>query len=182
MATQYLSYEGLQKYDAKIKEWVQNKDAIIESNLQALQLLVGNKSVALAISEAIAALINSAPQEFDTLKEVSDWIQGQKELNNEVSSKLNKISNIEPVSDVDIDSLFLIPVILTENQTITDAIGNLQQGEKLVLTLDTNENIDISQDCVIEANSVTFSGTITINNNASVTFIGAIFEQPVIIA
>jgi glyceraldehyde-3-phosphate dehydrogenase/erythrose-4-phosphate dehydrogenase len=99
-----------------------------------------------------------------------------------MSNKLNKISNIEPVSDVDIDSLFLIPVTLTENQTITDAIGNLQQGEKLVLISNTNEDIDISQDCVIEAENVTFSGTITINNNASVTFIGAIFEQPVIIA
>ena len=63
-----------------------------------LQQLIGNESVSTQITNAIAALINSAPIEFDTLKEVSDWIQEQKILNTQISDKLDKID--------DIDSLF----------------------------------------------------------------------------
>lgn len=80
---QYLSYEGLQKYDTKIKEWTQTN-----------------------ISNGIAQLINSAPEEFDTLKEVSDWIQEQKALNSEVSTKLESVPDVEAISSDDIDTLF----------------------------------------------------------------------------
>lgn len=97
--TQYLSYEGLQKYDEKLKNWVRDQDSV-------LRQLIGNESVSTQITNAITALINSAPTEFDTLKEVSDWIQEQKILNTQISDKLDKIDDIEIISSDDIDSLF----------------------------------------------------------------------------
>ena len=172
--TQYLSYEGLQKYDEKLKNWVRNQDSV-------LQQLIGNESVSTQITNAIAALINSAPTEFDTLKEVSDWIQSQKELNSEMSLKLNKVIDIEPVSSVDIDILFLTPVTLQENQSISDAIGNLQEGEKLVISsgITITDDFSINNDCVIEAEGVTFSGNISIAQDVTATIVGAVFSGQV---
>ena len=161
---QYLSLEGLQKYDTKIKAWAKQQDAE-------------------AINQAISALINSAPEEFDTLKEVSDWIQGQKEINTKISKRLEEFDNIERISDVEIDTLFLTPITITENQSISDAIGTLQEGQKLVLEEEIiNENININNDCVIEAEGVTFTGTINIAQNVNATIIGAVFTSEVIVA
>lgn len=78
MTKQYLDYAGLKEYDAKIKAWVEARPqqevdlTEIEQELSNLQLLVGELPVADQISAAIEAVVNGAPNAFDTLKEISD--------------------------------------------------------------------------------------------------------------
>lgn len=51
--------------------------AAIETNRQALQTLngTGAGSVSKAVTDGIAQVLNGAPETFDTLKEVADWIE-----------------------------------------------------------------------------------------------------------
>ena len=85
------------------------------------------------------------------------------------------------ISGTMIEALFLDPVELEENQSVQDAIGALQEGQKLVLTEDVAEDLVITSDAVIEAEGVDFSGTITVSESAAVTIIGATFSGEVVV-
>lgn len=85
------------------------------------------------------------------------------------------------ISGTMIEALFLDPVELEENQSVQDAIGALQEGQKLVLTEDVAEDLVITNDAVIEAEGVDFSGTITVSEDAAVTIIGATFSGEVVV-
>ena len=85
------------------------------------------------------------------------------------------------ISGTMIEALFLDPVELEENQSVQDAIGALQEGQKLVLTEDVTEDLVITNDAVIEAEGVDFSGTITVSEDAAVTIIGATFSGEVVV-
>ena len=92
-----------------------------------------------------------------------------------------KTDAIISISGTMIEALFLDPVELEENQSIQDAIDALQEGQKLVLTEDVAEDLVITSDAVIEAEGVDFSGTITVNESAAVTIIGATFSGEVVV-
>lgn len=172
---------------------LKNMDATIVGNLNALKALVGDTAVADQINAAIAALVNGAPNALDTLKEIADWITTHGEAASNLISvvaeqgqQINvinaKVDAITSISDTYIDALFLTPVTLQENQTVQNAIDNLNEGEKLVLTAPVAEDLTINTDTVIEAEGVVFSGNITVAETAEVTIIGAQFNGEVIVA
>lgn len=72
---QYLDYSGLKTYDAKIKEWMRSLNSASAADLQAsidnLEALVGEGTVDERVAAAVASIIDSAPETFDTLKEVA---------------------------------------------------------------------------------------------------------------
>lgn len=215
MAKEYLDYAGLKQYDAAIKQYIadhagvnvepyddselraditdlQNMDTTLVGDLNALKALVGNTAVADQINAAIAAVINGAPEAFDTLKEISDWISTNGEAASDlvsivadqgeaISAVDAKVDAINAISGTYIDALFLIPVELQDGQTVQDAIEALNEGEKLVLTENVAENLTIDKDAVIEAEDVVFSGTVSVDQNAAVTIIGASFAGEVIV-
>ena len=173
---------------------LETADANILINLNALKTLVGDTSVQTQISTAIAALVNGAPNALDTLKEIADWIsthgeaasnlvgvvaeQGQK-----IVSLEEQVNAITAISGTYIEALFLEPVTVGENQTVQEAINSLEEGQKLVLDSGiVDENLSITNDTVIEAEDTVFIGTITIDEEAAVTIIGATFQGPVVIA
>ncbi len=218
MAKEYLDYAGLKQYDAAIKKYIadhapegtevepyddsalvadindlQNMDATLLGDLNALKALVGNSPVADQISAAITSLVNGAPHSLDTLKEIADWINTHGEAaadlvsvvaeqGQTISALDAKIDAIGAISGTYIDALFLTPVELEEGQTVQDAIAALNEGEKLVLTEPVAENLTIDKDAVIEAEDVVFSGTVTVDKDAAVTIIGASFTGEVIVA
>ena len=200
MAKQYLDYTGLREYDARIKAWIEAHQpeipevdlSGIESTLQELQSLVGNESVSAQIESAMNALIDGAPQALDTLKEISNWIEEHGEaasalvesvasLGDKINQVESKIDAINAISGTMIEALFLEPVTLEENQSVQDAINNLQEGQKLVLTNNVAETLVINSDAVIEAEGVDFSGNITVDKDAAVTIIGATFSGEVVV-
>lgn len=217
MAKEYLDYAGLKQYDDAIKAYIEahapegtavepyddselradihdlkNMDATLMGDLNALKALVGNTPVADQISAAINAIVNGAPNAFDTLKEIADWITTHGETasdlvgivaaqGEQITALDVKVEAIKAISGTYIEALFLEPVILEENQTVQDAIENLAEGQKLVLTEDVSENLTIGNDVVIEAEDVTFTGTITVAEGVAATVIGATFAGEVIV-
>ena len=197
---QYLDYSGLKTYDAKIKEWIRSLNSASAADLQAsidnLEALVGEGTVDERVAAAVASIIDAAPETFDTLKEVAQWIEEHGEAAaalvqqvGELENKADRIDRkvddcydaIQAISSINIEALFLDPVTLGEGQTVQDAVNALQEGQKLVLTEDVAENLTINSDAVIEAEGVDFSGKITVDENAAVTIIGATFSGEVVV-
>lgn len=198
---EYLDYPGLQKYDEEIKAWFKAKQDIsienIQNEIDALTDLVGDQAVAERVQEAIAAIIDGAPQTFDTLKEIADWIeehgetaaaliqtvadQGQAII--DLDKKVEDVYDaFKPISEASIHALFLEPVTYSGND-LTAAIANLDEGEKLVIDAETyptiSSDFSITDDCVVEANGVEFTGTITVTEGVEATIIGATFSGEV---
>lgn len=202
MAKEYLDYAGLKQYDEAIKQYIADHagtatepydDTALVTDLNELKELVGETPVADQIAAAINGLVNGAPNSLDTLKEIAEWInthgdaasnlvsvvadQGEK-----LSNLENKVDAITAISGTYIDALFLTPVTVVDGGTVQDTIAGLNAGEKLVLTEDVAEDLTINKDAVIEAEDVTFTGKITVDQNAAVTIIGASFAGEVVVA
>lgn len=198
---EYLDYPGLRKYDEEIKNWFkQNQDASvqeIQQEIDALAELVGDESVAQRVQEAIAAIVDGAPETFDTLKEIAQWIEEHGEtaaaLIETVAAQGQAIVDLDkkiedaydafkPISEASIHALFLEPVEYNGGD-LTAAIANLTEDEKLVIDAETYPTIAsdfaISDNCVIEAEGVEFTGTVTVAEGAEATVIGATFSGEV---
>ena len=201
----FLDYTGLQAYDSKLKDWVkalQETSASdvtggLQAQIDALNELVGEGTVDERVAAAVAGIVDSAPETFDTLKEVASWIedhgeaaaaliqtvadQGQEIV--ALDHKIDEVADsIQAISGTYIDALFLDAVTVAEGQTIQDAIDTLGEGQKLVLTEDVAEDLTINHDAVIEADGVTFSGKITVAQGIAATVIGATFTGEVVVA
>lgn len=218
MAKEYLDYVGLKDYDGRIKNWVINHlpegyddteiramiqnildtmpeeydDTELRTAIGNLEILVGNESVADQISTAIAAIVDSAPESFDTLKEIADWIDQHgaaatalietvADQGEAITALQDEVSGIKAISGTYIEALFLDPVTVEQGATVQSTLNSLTTGQKLVLTDDVTEDLVITKDAVIEADGVNFSGTITVNEDVAVTIIGATFSGEVII-
>ena len=201
MVKEYLNYAGLKTYDEKIKAWViahipevadQYDDTEVRQLISNLQQLVGNESVDSKIATAIANVIDSAPENFDTLKEIAEWINTHGEaaaaliesvasLGKQINEVETKVDAIGSISSISIEALFYEPVILQEGQTVQEAIDVLEPEQKLVLDEDVAEDLVINKNTVIEAEGVTFSGKITVDKEVDVTIIGATFSGEVVV-
>ena len=212
----YLDYEGLETYDENIKKYftkkiesgvnsalekeISDRKAAIEAvnaDIEELKNLVGEESVKQVVDEAIKNVIAGAPEAFDTLKEIADWIEEHGEgatalLNTvkELSEKVDLVdakvdaayAAIQPIALSDIKALFLEAVELADGQTVAAAIAALTEDQKLVLTTDVDEALTIDKDAVIEAKGVVFNETVTVAKDAQVSIIGATFAKPVVVA
>ena len=201
---QYLDYDGLKDYDYLLKNWIKSLNTASSNELQEkidnLELLVGDEKVEEVVSEAIANLVDSAPQTFDTLKEIADWIESHGEaaaalvatvaqMGEDIVALDTKIDNvydaIQSISGVYIEALFLEPVAYDSSKTVVEQIAALEEGQKLVIDASEDavisEDIAITSDCVIEAEGVEFSGAITVDKDVEATVIGATFSGPVTI-
>lgn len=201
----FLDYTGLQAYDSKLKDWVKTLQETsaadvaggLQAQIDALNELVGEGTVDERVAAAVASIVDSAPETFDTLKEVASWIedhgeaaaaliqtvadQGQEIV--ALDHKIDEVADsIQAISGTYIDALFLDAVTVAEGQTIQDAIDTLGEGQKLVLTEDVAEDLTINHDAVIEADGVTFSGKITVAQGIAATVIGATFTGEVVVA
>lgn len=74
------------------------QDAAIKANADAIEVLngTGEGSVSKQVSDAIAGVVASAPEAFDTLKEIADYIAGDKTNAAELLNKVN--ANTEAIA------------------------------------------------------------------------------------
>lgn len=107
----FLSLDGLTSYDNKLKAKIAVNEATIlqnakdysdglkntldiniKANTDAISILNGNEtstgSVKKQVADAVAKIIADAPEAYDTLKEISDWISSH---NSDASSMNSKI-------------------------------------------------------------------------------------------
>lgn len=223
----FLDYEGLRQYDALIKELIKveavdndtmksvitslaelaeatetNADAIAE-NKEAIEILNGDGegSVSKQVSDAIAALVDNAPETLDTLKEIADWIAddetGSAALTQKVAENAEKIeelkeyvdtqdlavyNSIKSIESLKVEALF--PSKQAKGATAAEAIAAIPEGKAIELTADQTiaEDIVIDKSCYIDANGSTFTGTVTVPADADVIIENATFEKPVVVA
>lgn len=87
---------GLSKNDFtdELKAKLESLSNYDDSTLaEAINILNGDVtvegSVAKTVADGIAAIVASAPDDFDTLKEISDWISGHAESASQMNSNIN---------------------------------------------------------------------------------------------
>lgn len=234
----FLDFPGLATYDELIKKYIQSKavdstDAALEelakladrvtedegriaANEDAIEILNGDASVEGSVDQkvdtAIKALIDSAPEALDTLKEIADWIAedetGTAALIERVTKNEDDIAALEEKHDAEVadlkayvdtqDQYFwnhigsieelriqsLFAVEQGEDESVAVAIAGLEEGAALKLAANQTvaENINITKDCYIDANGATFTGTVTVPAGANVVIENATFSNPVVVA
>lgn len=108
--TQYVTTNYVDEELAKVKSEIKNYDDTevkksIQENKQSIETLTGDGvgSVKDTVANAIAEVVNGAPEDFDTLKEVSDWIKndttGAAKMANDIASLSEKVDNISAGKD-----------------------------------------------------------------------------------
>ena len=105
----FLSYAGLEKYDAKNKAWVNalaatirqevsdqayddsQVKADIKANADAIGVLNGSGagSVSKQVADAVASIVAEAPEAYNTLKDISDWISTHADSAATMNSNIN---------------------------------------------------------------------------------------------
>ena len=89
----------LNAFKTVVGEDNETQNALIKKNTDAIAVLNGDGdgSVSKQVSEAIAAVVAEAPEAFDTLKEIADYIAGDKTNAAELLNKIN--ANTSAISD-----------------------------------------------------------------------------------
>lgn len=90
---------GIEKYDDTD---IKNRISANEKSIEALSG-DGEGSVKETVANAIAEVVNGAPEDFDTLKEVADWIKndttGAAKMENDIANLNEKVNNISSGKD-----------------------------------------------------------------------------------
>lgn len=116
MAEKFLSLEMLQHYDEKAKARMTNADTTtlqsakeytdtlangaVKANTDALTVLngTGDGSVDKKVADAVAKIVADAPESYDTLKEISDWISTHENdasaMNSAIQTNKTDIANL----------------------------------------------------------------------------------------
>lgn len=220
----FLDFEGLSQYDELIKKYVQNEAVTstnqaleqltllgqaVAANTEALAVLNGEAegSVSKAVKDAVAALVNGAPEALDTLKELADWIEGDETASAALVKRVaDNEAAIEALQDADeamkeyVDTqdvayydaiqsianlkiMSLFPVKQAEDVSAAAAITSLNEGEAIELlpNQDIADDIVIDKSCYINANGATFTGVVTVPAGADVVIENATFSKPVVV-
>lgn len=224
---QFLDFPGLAEYDKLIKEYIKTgstdeiekildilaeiaeKDLSQDDEIAAIksdiEVINGDAdvegSVDFKVKKAIDALVAEAPEAFDTLKEIAEWISddesGAATLVSRVSANEQKIEDLKEyvdaqdkayfdaiisIEDLKIASLF--PVKQKAGVSAAVAIEELEEGKALQLVAEQviAEDLVIDKSCYIDANGSTFEGTVTVPANVEVIIENAVFSKPVVVA
>lgn len=90
---------GIEKYDDTD---IKNRISANEKSIEALSG-DGEGSVKETVANAIAEVVNGAPEDFDTLKEVADWIKndttGAAKIESDIANLNEKVNNISSGKD-----------------------------------------------------------------------------------
>lgn len=139
------------------------------------------------INAALALLIDGAPETFDTLKEIADWIekdeQGTAQIIKDVAENKNDLAELRPYVDAqdtayfnaidsidfaELDLLFKEKVEMAPGQTIQQALAGMTAGQMLVLSAGTlvTDALTVPAGVTLDANGATISGAATTEDGA----------------
>lgn len=131
---QYLDMEGLQLYDSLIKAKIatdivaNNYDDTelktkVNANESAITVLngEGEGSVKKQVDDAVARIVSDAPEAYDTLKEISDWIGSHADDASAMNSQIN-------TNKTDITALKTLIGELPESTESTTIVGYIAEA------------------------------------------------------
>lgn len=194
-----MTYVGTIPTDAKAKDVVSYiKEAVnagtyddsalkssVAANTAAISTLngTGAGSVKKAVSDAVAALVNGAPEAYDTLKEISDWISShasdaagmnsQITTNKEDISKLKTLIGTLPNTATSKDIVSYIAEYVSKAladsdlsqyakaEDLTAAVGRINAIEKKLPTLEAADKTNADNITAVKGRMDTAEGKIT---------------------
>lgn len=142
------------------------------------------------INAALALLVDGAPETFDTLKEIADWIEkdeeGTAQLVADVAKNKDDIAELKPyvdaqdttyynsISSIDtaeLDMLFKDEVAVADVATLQAALDGLKENEVAVLPSASKvaAAVNVPAGASLDANESTLSGALTTGDGSSVT-------------
>ena len=135
--------DGLSNYDDTAVR------SLIEANTTAISKLNGDSSVdgsvAKTVEDRVQEIIDEAPEAFDTLKEISDWIDehgtAATSMNNRIVANASAIENLQNAQDSMDYEYETDPIDFTSLESLSLAIsisgpGSVVVGETIKLTSD----------------------------------------------
>lgn len=153
------------------------------------------------INDAIATLVDGAPETFDTLKEISDWISNDEnntaKLVADVAKNTNAVAELRPYVDAqdteyfnaigaidisELDVLFKEKVSVKAEQTLQQAIDESTTEQVIVLAENStvSDDVNIPAGKAVDANGSTFTGAVTVAKDAVLQ--NAVFTGKVTVA
>lgn len=130
---QYLDMEGLQLYDSLIKAKIatdiagsEYDDTVLKERVSANENAVavlngeGEGSVKKQVDDAVAKIVAEAPEAYDTLKEISDWISSHADNASAMNSQIN-------TNKTDITTLKALIGELPENAESTTIVAYIAE-------------------------------------------------------
>lgn len=134
MNVQYLDMEGLSLYDSLLKAKIitdikasEYDDTTLKtkvnSNEDAIGVLngEGEGSVKKQVNDAVAKIVSDAPEAYDTLKEISDWISSHADDASAMNSQIN-------TNKTDITTLKVLIGTLPESSEATTIVGYIAEA------------------------------------------------------
>lgn len=105
----------------------------IEANETAISTLngTGDGSVKKAVSDGIAKVVAGAPEDFDTLKEMSDWISGHENDASAMNSAIKDNKNAITTLQTDKADKTEIPTVPTNVSEFTNDAGYLTEHQDI---------------------------------------------------
>lgn len=105
----------------------------IEANETAISTLngTGNGSVKKAVSDGIAEVVSDAPESFNTLKEISDWISGHENDASAMNSAIKDNKNAITTLQTDKADKTEIPTVPTNVSDFTNDAGYLTEHQDI---------------------------------------------------
>lgn len=162
----------------------------VNANTAAIETLngTGDGSVKKAVSDAVAAIVNGAPEAYDTLKEISDWISthasdaagmnSQIKTNKEDITKLKTLIGTLPESATSKDIVGYIAEYVSKAladsdlsqyakaEDLTAAVGRIDTLEKKVPTLETADKTNADNITAVSGRVTTVEGKVkTLEND-----------------
>lgn len=198
-----MGYVGTIPADAKAKDVVNYiKEAVtagkyddsalkasVAANTAAIGTLngTGDGSVKKAVADAVAQIVNGAPEAYDTLKEISDWVSShasdaatmnsQIKTNKEDITKLKTLIGTLPESAASKDIVGYIAEYVSKAladsdfsqyakaEDLTAAVGRIDALEKKVPTLEAADKTNADNIAAITTRVTTAEGKITALEN-----------------
>lgn len=111
-------------------------DTTVQAAIRALQGLVGDTAVATQISTAIDAVLDNAPEAFDTLKEIADWIADDSTGAAKIAADVAALQTLVGAWSVAGDSPVAATGICARIETIESNISSLGGDKAAVVVID----------------------------------------------
>lgn len=112
---------------------ITNNTKRIEANETAISTLngTGDGSVKKAVSDGIAEVVSDAPESFNTLKEISDWISGHENDASAMNSAIKDNKNAITTLQTDKADKTEIPTVPTNVSEFTNDAGYLTEHQDI---------------------------------------------------
>ena len=136
-----------------------NIKADIKANTDAITILNGDKTQDGSVKKQVAEIVSDAPEAYDTLKEVSDWISSHTNsaatMNSQINTNKNDIANLKTSvesAETDISNLQTDVATLKGTDTVEGSVAKALKDAKTYTDTLANGAVKNNTDAIATLN------------------------------